>query len=79
VVAQLAVRKPVLAKKLSAFDSESRTEPVCAGVAWQRDPFRVTFNPSGMGAVSFEIVPGSAVLVEDSDEAPTEAAAARAN
>jgi len=79
VVTQLAVRKPVLAKKLSAFDPESRTEPVCAGVAWQRDPFRVTFSPSGMGAVSFEIVPGSAVLVEASDEAPTEAAAARAN
>lgn len=78
VVTQLAVRKPVLAKKLSAFGAESRTEPVCAAVAWQRDPFRVTFNPSGMGAVSFEIVPGSAVLVEDSDEA-AEAAPAKTN
>jgi hypothetical protein len=69
VVTQLAVRKPVLAKKLLAFDAGSRAEPVCAAVEWQRDPFRVTFNPSGMGAVSFEIVPGSAVLVEDSDDA----------
>ncbi len=79
VVAQLAVRKPVLSKKLSAFEAESRTEAVCAAVQWQREPFRVTFNPSGMSAVSFEIVPGSAVLVEDSDDAPETAAAAKAN
>jgi hypothetical protein len=79
VVAQLAVRKPVLAKKLSAFQTETRTESVCAAVQWQRDPFRVTFNPSGMDAVSFEIVPGSAVLVEDSDDTPEPAAPAKAN
>ena len=57
VVAQLAARKPVLAKKLSAFDAAGRAEPVCAAVQWQRDPFRVTFNPMGLDAVSFEIVP----------------------
>ena len=80
VVAQLAVRKPVLSKNLAAFDTTSRTEPVCATAQWQRDPFRVTFNPSGMDAISFEIVPGSAVLVEDSDDAPEpSAAAARTN
>lgn len=74
VVAQLAVRKPVLSKKLSPFGAEDRSEPVCAPVQWQREPFRVTFAPSGKDAVSFEIVPGSAVLVEDSDDS-TEAAA----
>jgi len=79
VVTQLAVRKPVLAKKLSSFEGESRTEPVCAAVGWQRDPFRVTFNPSGKDAVRFEIVPGSAVLVEDSDDAPEAATAAKAD
>jgi hypothetical protein len=78
VVAQLAVHKPVLAKKLSAFQLE-RTGPVCAPVQWQREPFRVTFNASGMEAVSFEIVPGSAVLVEDSDDAPETAAPGKAN
>lgn len=76
VVAQLAVRKPVLSKKLAAFDAASRTEPVCAAAQWQRDPFRVTFSPAGMDVVSFEIVPGSAVLVEDSDDAQEPAAAA---
>jgi len=77
VVAQVAVRKPVLAKKLSAFDVEGRSDPVCAPVAWERNPFRVTFSPSGMSAVSFEIVPGSAVLVEDSEEAAEASTAAK--
>ena len=78
-MAQLAVRKPLLAKKLSAFDPESKTQPVCAAVQWQREPFRVTFNPAGMTAVSFEIVPGSAVLVEDSEDAAETPAGAKAN
>jgi hypothetical protein len=29
---------------------------------------RVSFQPSGKDAVSFDIVPGSAVLVEDSSD-----------
>ncbi len=72
VVAQVAGRKPVLAKKLSAFDAESHTEPVCGTAEWQREPLRITFHPGGSGAVSFDVAPGSAVLVEDSgDEAET--------
>ena len=70
VVAQLAARRPVLAKKLSAFDAEDHAEPVCAQAEWQRDPMRVTFHPAGGAAVSYGIVPGSAILVEDSDDEP---------
>lgn len=79
VVAQLAARKPMLSKKLEAFaDVNGQTGPVCAEPEWQREPLRVTFHPAGKDAVSFEIVPGSAVLVEDSaDEA--EAPAAKQN
>jgi hypothetical protein len=79
VVAQLSVRKPVLAKKLAAFESDGKTGPVCAAFQWQREPFRVTFNPSGVTTVSFEIVPGSAVLVEDSDDAAEATSAPKAN
>ena len=74
VVAQLAARKPVLSKKLEAFaadastDSKDRTGPVCAEPQWQRDPLRVTFHAAGKDPVSFEIVPGSAVLVEEPDD-----------
>jgi hypothetical protein len=68
VVAQLAARKPVLAKKPSAFDPGNQSGPPCATPEWQRDPMRITFHPAGQDAVSFDLVPGSAVLVEESDE-----------
>jgi hypothetical protein len=68
VVAQIAARKPVLAKKLSAFDAQNQSALTCATAEWQREPLRVTFHPAGKDAVSYDIVPGSALLVEDSDD-----------
>jgi hypothetical protein len=80
VVAQVAARKAVLAKKLAAFDPGSAPDkpasPACGPAEWQREPLRITFHPTGKDAASFDIVPGSAVLVEDSgDEAETPVAA----
>lgn len=74
VVAQLAVRRPVLAKKLEKFDPEARvqTEPVCGPPQWERDPLRVMFYPAGHEPAGFEIVPGSAMLIEDNED-PAEA------
>lgn len=73
VVAQLSARKPVLAKKLAEFDAENRPEQTCAASDWQREPLRVTFHPAGRAAASFDVAPGSAVLVEESeDEAAAE-------
>ena len=68
VVAQLAVRKPVLAKKIAAFDGAHETAPVCALPGWERDPLRVTFHPAGKDDVVYTLVPGSAALVEDTDD-----------
>ncbi len=68
VVAQIAARKPVLAKRLAAFDAASHSDPACASPEWQREPLRVTFHPAGKDAMAYDIVPGSAVLVEDSDD-----------
>jgi len=76
VVAQIAARKPVLAKKLAAFDVDNHPEPVCARPDWQREPLRIAFHPSGTNAISYDLVPGSALLVEDSgddDETPSAA------
>ncbi len=72
VVAQLTVRKPVMAKKLEAFDSSAKeqSEPVCGAPEWQRQPLRVMFHPAGREPASFEIVPGSAMLVEDAADEP---------
>jgi hypothetical protein len=66
VVAQIGVRRMVLGKKLSAFDAENPA-PVCGLPEWQREPLRITFHPAGKNAASFDLVGGSAVLVEDGD------------
>ena len=79
VVAQVTVRKPVLAKKLTALDQASRTEPACATVEWQREPLRATFHPAGRDAVTFDIIAGSVVLVEDSNDEPDPAPAGKTN
>jgi hypothetical protein len=72
VVAQIAARKPVLARKIDSFDSDphDRPDPVCGVPAWQREPLRVTFQTAGRGTLAFDIVPGSALLVEDSSDEP---------
>ncbi len=79
VVAQVAARKPVLAKKVEGFDPDpaKNIDPVCGQPEWQREPLRVTFHTAGKGAMSFDIIPGSAVLVEESgdDPEPSEPAA----
>lgn len=78
VVAQVSVRKPVLAKKISAFNAAQAVAPACEPPEWQRDPLRITFHPAGKDAVSYEFVPGSAVLVEDNGD-DADAAAANAD
>jgi hypothetical protein len=65
VVAQIAARKPVLAKKLSPWTAGESQLPACGAALWQREPLRVTFQPSGAEAVSYDLVGLSAVLVED--------------
>jgi len=75
VVAQVAARKPLLTKKLAAFDPENHSAPACGPAEWQREPLRVTFHPTGKDVVSFDVVPGSAVLVEDAGDEPETPAA----
>jgi hypothetical protein len=83
VVAQVAARKAVLARKLAAFEPNSAPENhpdlVCGLAEWQREPLRVTFHSAGKDGVSFDIVPRSAVLVEDSSDEPETTAAVEAN
>lgn len=68
IVAQIAGRRPLLAKKLSPFTAENHPNPACGPPEWQRQPLRITFHPAGKSEQSFDLVPGSAVLVEESDE-----------
>jgi hypothetical protein len=68
MVAQVEARRPLLAKKLGAWDPADHPAPACAAAVWQRDPLKVTFQPSGTAAVSYDLVGASAVLVEDGDD-----------
>src|ERR1700744_6246534 len=76
VVAQIAARKPVLAKKLSPWTPGENQAPACTSAVWQREPLRVTFQQPGATPVSYDLVGLSAVLVEDGDgnEPPATAA-----
>ena len=68
VVIQLSAHKPMLTKKLAVWNAAEHSRPACALPEWQRVPLRITFQPAGAQAVSFDLVPGSALLVEDSGE-----------
>ncbi len=70
VVAQVEGRKPLLARKLAAWDAVDHPSPVCAPAVWQRDPLRVSFQVTGAATVSFDLVGTSAVLVEDDADEP---------
>jgi hypothetical protein len=67
VVAQVAARKPLVARKLVPWDGAHPATPACAPAAWQREPLRVTFQPTGASAASFDLNGSSAILVEDGD------------
>ena len=71
VVAQIAARRPVLSKKLHEWNPVDHPTPTCAPAAWQREPLRIAFQPTGGQPVSFDLIGLSAVLVEDGDAADT--------
>lgn len=70
VVAQVQARRPLLARKLVAWDPADHPAPTCAPAIWQREPLKVSFQPTGGTQVSFDLVGASAVLVEDDDGDP---------
>jgi hypothetical protein len=72
VVAQVGARRAILARKLSAWAMDDHPSPACTASLWQREPLRITFNPTGNSPVSFDLVGLSAVLVEEGDSADPE-------
>ncbi len=72
VVVQIAARKPLLARKLGAWNATDHPTPACAPAAWQREPLRIAFQPTGGQPVSFDLLGLSAVLVEDGDAADSD-------
>jgi hypothetical protein len=69
VVAQLTIRKPMLATKLELWGAGAHPSPACAPAVWQRAPLQVTFQPTGAAPASFILAGSSTALVEDNSAA----------
>ena len=74
MVAQIATRKPLLHKKLQAYDAEHALSPVCNEAVWQRDPLRVTFQPAGGTARSFDLFGAAGAFPAPNPPAATDGA-----
>ena len=68
IVAQLGARKAVVQQPLGKWPQQSSANPVCKPAVWQREPMRVTFQPTGGGPLTFDVVGGTS-LVEEGDSA----------
>ncbi len=71
IVAQLGARRAVVQQPIGKWPQSAPAEPVCRAAAWQRDPMRVTFQPTGGGPLTFDVV-GGASLIEEGDTDPVD-------
>lgn len=67
VVWQIGSRKPALERVIAKWPQAERVRPVCVAAKWQREPMRVTVQPTGGAAASFDIVGAATALVEEGD------------
>ncbi len=66
VVAQLGARHAVVQKPIGPWPQANHFIPVCQPARWQRLPVRVTLQPTGGDAATYDVV-GTVALVEDGD------------
>ncbi len=66
VVAQLGARRAVVQKAIGSWPQQDHFIPVCKAAIWQRLPMRVSIQPNGGEAATYDIV-GSAGLIEEGD------------
>lgn len=72
VVSQIAVRKPLLVKKLADWDEAApHAAAACTPALWQREPLQVTFQPTGSQPTAFDLTAASTALVEPGDAEDT--------
>jgi hypothetical protein len=68
MVAQLGARRPVVQKQIGAWPQANHFVPVCAPATWERTPMRVTLKPTGGESFTFEVLGGTSLVEENSDE-----------
>ncbi len=67
LVWQIGARRAAVDRVVGKWPQAERVRPVCAPAKWQREPMRVTLQPTGAAAVSFDVVGTSTALVEEGD------------
>ena len=70
IVAQLGARKAVVQKTMGPWPQPNHFIPVCQPAKWQRLPLRVTLQPTGGEAATYDVV-GSVALIEEGDNDDT--------
>jgi len=55
VVAQIGRKKPILRQRLGEAKNQNEPESECAAPHWERDPIRVTFEPTGGPKQTFQV------------------------
>jgi hypothetical protein len=63
----LGARRAVVQKQIGKWPQATPLEPVCKPAQWQRTPIRVTLQPTGGEAATFDVV-GAASLIEEGDD-----------
>jgi hypothetical protein len=66
IVAQLGARRAVVQQQIGKWPQPAPATPVCKPAVWQREPMRVTLQPTGGEATTYDVV-GAASLVEEND------------
>jgi hypothetical protein len=66
IVAQLGTRRAVVQKLIGKWPQSNHFIPVCQPAKWERLPLRVTIQPTGSEASTYDVV-GTSSIIEEGD------------
>ena len=66
IVAQLGARRAVVQKLIGKWPQPNHFIPVCQPAKWERQPLRVTIQPTGSDATTYDVV-GTSSIIEEGD------------
>lgn len=68
MVWQIGARRAALARVVAPWPQVERVRPVCAPAVWQREPMRVTMQPTGGEPMLFDVTGTSSQMVEEGSD-----------
>lgn len=67
IVAQLGARRGVVQRLIGKWPQPNHFIPVCQPAKWERLPLRVTIQPTGGEAMTYDVVGTSSTIIEEGD------------